>query len=125
MRPHPARRRRPPGRRADPRARPMNLARRATWEDRHRDAAPGDAELSVAEMLPAICALHPRGLALDLAAGPGRNAIAIARAGLRVVAIDFSPPATRTRAAIARRDRLPIYPIVADLEAPIPLRPAS
>ncbi|MBF6558685.1 MAG: class I SAM-dependent methyltransferase [Candidatus Binataceae bacterium] len=103
----------------------MNLAQRATWEDRHRDAVPGDPELSVTEMLPAICALHPHGLALDLAAGTGRNAIAVARAGLRVVAIDFSITATRTLAALARRERLPIYPIVADLAAPIPLRPAS
>ena len=62
----------------------MNLAQRAIWEDRHRGAAPRDAELSVTEMLPAIRALHPHALVLDLAGGAGRPALALARAGLGV-----------------------------------------
>jgi tellurite methyltransferase len=103
----------------------MNHERRATWEERHRDARPGDAELSVTEMLPEIRTMHPSGLVLDVAAGTGRNALAVARADMRVVAIDFSAPGIRTLAAIARHERLPIDAVVADLEAGLPMRASS
>jgi tellurite methyltransferase len=99
----------------------MNLERRATWEERHRDAPPGDPEPSVAEMLP----LLPRGIALDVAAGTGRNSIALARAGFRVVATDFSLGGLRTLAEIAGRDRLSISPVVADLEQTFPFQPST
>ena len=72
--------------------------RRTIWEERHRGAlAPGDAEPSVVEMLP----LLTRGPVLDIAAGTGRNAIALARAGIRVVAADFSAPGLTLLAGIA------------------------
>jgi SAM-dependent methyltransferase len=99
----------------------MNRERRAKWEERHRDTTPGDPEPSVTEMLP----LLPRGTALDIAAGTGRNAIALARAARRVVAADFSRTGMRTLAEIARRDTLTIAPVVADLEESFPFRSNS
>ena len=99
----------------------MNLERRTTWEERHRGAAPGDPEPSVVEMLP----LLPHGIALDVAAGTGRNSIALARSGFRVVAADFSLAGLRALAEIARRDHLMISPVVADLEQTFPFHPNS
>jgi SAM-dependent methyltransferase len=96
----------------------MNHERQATWEDRHREATPGDPEPSVIEMLP----LLPPGIVLDIAAGTGRNSIALARAGWRVVAVDFSTVGLRRLAEIARRDQLTISAVVADLEETFPFR---
>jgi tellurite methyltransferase len=99
----------------------MNLDRRGKWEERHRGTTPGDPEPSVVELLP----LLPQGTALDIAAGTGRNAIALAHAGLRVIVADFSMPGMRTIADLARREKLPISPVLADLEETFPFRPAS
>jgi tellurite methyltransferase len=99
----------------------MNLERRDKWEERHREAKPGDAEPSVMEVL----SLLPRGTALDVAAGTGRNAIALARAGCRVVAADFSLVGMNMLGAIARRENLTISPVVADLEDSFPFHPNS
>ena len=99
----------------------MNFDRRATWEERHRGAMPGDPEPSVVEMLP----LLPHGTALDIAAGTGRNSMAIARAGLRVIAADFSFTGMRTLADIGRRENLAISPVVVDLEQTFPFHPNS
>jgi len=82
---------------------------------------PGDPEPSAIEMLP----LLPRGTALDIAAGTGRNAIALARGGWRVVAADFSRTGMRTLAEIARHENLAILPAVVDLEDSFPFRPNS
>ena len=82
------------------------------WNDRHRDQPIGAPEPFLAEMLSRI----PRGIALDVAAGRGRNALAMARAGIRVVAVDFSIEAMRALAAIARAERLPVWPVVANLD---------
>jgi len=97
----------------------MKHERRARWEERHRDSAPGDPEPSVIEMMP----LLPQGIALDIAAGTGRNAIALARAGCRVVAADFSRPGLLALAGIARREKLAIATVLADLEESFPFRP--
>jgi tellurite methyltransferase len=97
----------------------MNRERQATWDERHRGATPGDPEPSVVEMLPIL----PPGIALDIAAGTGRNSIALARAGWRVVAADFSSVGLRGLAEIAHRDHLAISMVVADLEETFPFRP--
>ena len=89
----------------------MSEPRRAEWDERHRGKPPGEAEPFVTAMLPRM----PRGVALDIAAGRGRNAIPLARAGMRVVAIDYSEEAMRLLAAAARTERLPIWPVVANL----------
>jgi tellurite methyltransferase len=64
------------------------------------------------EMLPRI----PRGLALDIASGPGRHALAMARASIRVVAIDKGIDVMRELMNVARSKHLPISPIVGDLD---------
>jgi tellurite methyltransferase len=97
----------------------MNRERRAAWEERHRGATPGEAEPSVIEMIP----LLPPGIALDIAAGTGRNSIALARAGWRVVAVDFSAVGLQKLAELARRDHLVISIVVADLEETFSFRP--
>jgi tellurite methyltransferase len=99
----------------------MNHARRSKWEERHREATPGDPEPSVIELLP----LLPQGTALDIAAGTGRNAIALARAGRHVVAVDFTRPGMRALADLARNEKLSISPVLADLEESFPFRPNS
>jgi 2-polyprenyl-3-methyl-5-hydroxy-6-metoxy-1,4-benzoquinol methylase len=99
----------------------MNNFQRAKWEERHRGAIPGEPEPSVAEMI----SLLPRGLALDLAAGDGRNSLALARAGIHTVAADFSETAMRSLATLARRESLPVTPVTADLEETFPFRADS
>jgi tellurite methyltransferase len=99
----------------------MNHERRAKWEERHGEGMPGDPEPSVAEMMH----LLPRAKALDIAAGTGRNSIALARAGFRVIAADFSRPGLRTIAEIARRENLAITPMLVDLEEGFPFRSNS
>ncbi|HKN13627.1 MAG TPA: class I SAM-dependent methyltransferase [Candidatus Binatus sp.] len=91
----------------------MSEPRRAEWDERHRDKPAGEAEPFLTAMLARI----PRGDALDVAAGRGRNALALARAGMRVVAVDFSSEAMRLLAATARAARVAIWPVVANLDS--------
>lgn len=58
----------------------------------------------------------PRGRALDVAAGLGRNALFLAGAGYRVDAVDISPTALREASRRARRAGLRIRWIEADLD---------
>ena len=94
------------------------LDKRRDWEERQRaGAGPRAPEPSVVEMLD----LLPRGLALDVAAGTGRHSLLLARAGFNVVAIDYAEPALQTLQSIARAERLPVWPLAADLSAfPLP-----
>jgi tellurite methyltransferase len=89
-------------------------AERIKWEEAHRGkAAGGDPEPFLIEMLP----LLPRGgLILDVAAGRGRNASALARAGMRVIAADFSNTGMRTISDFADAQHLPIWPLIADFD---------
>jgi SAM-dependent methyltransferase len=96
----------------------QRVASRASWDDRHAAAsAPGAAEPSVIEMIP----LMPRGWALDIAAGTGRNSLALARAGISVAAVDFSPVAMRALRETASASRLPIVPVVLPVISPVTL----
>jgi tellurite methyltransferase len=91
----------------------VSSAERARWNESHRGKSAGEAEPFVVEMLP----LLPRsGVALDVAAGRGRNSIALARAGMRVVAADFSEIAIHSLAELARSAHLSIWPVVADFD---------
>ena len=86
--------------------------KRSDWESRHRtSAAPSAPEPWVVEMLE----LLPRGFALDVAAGTGRHSLLLARAGFKVVAIDYAEAALNTLQSIARAERLPVFPLAADL----------
>ena len=92
----------------------MNQPRAADWDQRHRGKPAGEAEPFLAAMLARL----PRGgVALDIAAGRGRNALALARAGMAVVAVDFSSEAMRRLAAAARTAHLAIWPVVANLDS--------
>src|ERR1035437_7823159 len=94
------------------RARAMSETRRADWGESHRGQPPGEA----APFLAAVLKRIPHGVALDVAAGRGRNALALARAGMQVVAVDLSAEAMRSLAATARTARLAIWPVVANLD---------
>ena len=91
----------------------MSEAPQAGWDDRHRGKTAGETEPFLAAMLSRI----PRGLVLDIAAGRGRNALALARAGMKVVAVDFSSEAMQFLAAVARAERLAVWPVVANLDS--------
>jgi SAM-dependent methyltransferase len=91
----------------------VTSAERAKWDEKHRAKSAGEPEPFVVEMLP----LLPRGgLALDVAAGRGRNALALAHAGMRVVAADFSEVGMRAVADLARANHLAIFPLLADFD---------
>src|ERR1700735_4449505 len=75
--------------------------------------AAGNAEPFLAEMLARI----PRGVVLDVAAGRGRSALALARAGNAFVAVDYSAEAMSLLASYAQAERLAIWPVVANLDS--------
>jgi SAM-dependent methyltransferase len=99
----------------------MSLERRQLWEERHRAGTAGSPEPSLIEVLPML----PRGLALDLASGLGRHAIALAEAGHRVIGADYSSTAAAKLRSAALERRLPIFPVVTDVEAGWPFRSGS
>jgi tellurite methyltransferase len=91
----------------------VSVAGRSKWNDAHRGKTAGEPEPFLVEMLP----LLPRdGLVLDVAAGRGRNALPLARAGMRVVAADFSEVAMPILADLARTHHLPIFPLLTDFD---------
>jgi SAM-dependent methyltransferase len=60
--------------------------------------------------------LLPKGRALDLAAGEGRNAVFLAQYGFEVDAVDISPVGLRKAEALAAERGVAINTIVANLE---------
>ena len=84
----------------------MTEPQRAESHKRHHHHG---AEPFLVEILPRI----PPGLALDIAAGRGRNAFALASAGHKVVAVDFSAEAMRNLATTPGT----IWPVVANLDS--------
>lgn len=91
----------------------MSSAERAKWDETHRGKSAGEPEPFVVEMIPLLAR---GGLVLDVAAGRGRNALALARAGMRVVAADFSEVAMHSLAELARAEHLSMWPVVADFD---------
>ena len=86
---------------------------RRRWEARYAEARPDTGTPS------AFLARHAHlihGRVLDVAAGTGRNALFLARRGAVVDAFDISLNGLRTLQAAARRERLPVRPVQADLE---------
>ncbi len=95
----------------------MSASSRDVWEERHRQHRIGAPEPFALEVLD----LLPRGTALDVAAGSGRHSMMLARAGFTVHAIDFSLAAMAGLRAAAAPERLPVHPLVADLQTyPLP-----
>ena len=95
---------------------------RIEWEARYQGGdRPHDGSPSgiLRRWLPHL----PRGRALDVATGLGRNALYLARAGYRVDAIDISATGLQRAAGRARRRGLRIRWIEADLDRyPLPER---
>lgn len=93
----------------------MSIAERDKWDARYRDGAYEDRThptALLAEWLPRL----PRGRALDVACGAGRNALFLAAQGFRVSAVDISAVALeRGRRAAAERG-LEIEWLCADLD---------
>lgn len=91
-------------------------AERIRWDARYRAGhRPHDGPPSslLRRWLPRL----PRGRALDVATGLGRNALFLARAGYQVDAVDISPTGLREAVRRARRARLRrIRWIAADLD---------
>ncbi len=91
----------------------MSTQERIEWDRKHAGKEVGAPEPFFLAMLPL---LRP-GLALDVAAGRGRHALAMARAGFRVVAADFSRVGLATlRGAAADAGISTIWPVVADFD---------
>lgn len=93
---------------------------RARWEERYRAKAERPLDLPsrfLRRHLPQL----PRGLALDVACGDGRNALFLARRGFTVEAIDIAMAGLRRAQAAIRREHLPVRLIQADLVS-FPLR---
>jgi SAM-dependent methyltransferase len=98
---------------------------RERWDRRYRDAlAAGSAELPPAPVLVehhALVDAQPRGPALDVACGLGRNALHLARIGFSVDAVDVSAVAVEHVAGIAAAGGLPLRAHRCDLSvAPLP-----
>jgi tellurite methyltransferase len=91
----------------------MSASSRADWDHRHRGQPIGEPEPFLAEVLARL----PRGVALDVAAGRGRHAIAMATAGIQVVAVDLSYEAMRSLSIAASGKRLSVWPVVANLDS--------
>lgn len=97
---------------------------RERWEARYRAAGPQPEGIPSPFLMEALPLMRAPSLALDLAMGEGRHALALARAGWRVVGLDVSQVAAERVAVRARSERLPLSPLVADA-LQFPLRPAS
>jgi len=93
------------------------------WDERY--AAPGYAYGTDPNQFLAECAdrLSAGGLALSLAEGEGRNAVFLAGAGWRVIAVDRSRVGLRKARALAAERHVTVAACVADLAA-FPLPPA-
>lgn len=80
----------------------------------------------ISRHLDALRSAARRGPVVDLACGRGRNALAIARAGIPVVGIDRNATFLSALTEAAREEDLPVTPVRADLEAsPLPLAPGG
>ncbi len=90
-------------------------AEREKWEAKYKGGEyshDGPPSSLLRRWLPVL----PRGRALDVAAGLGRNALFLARAGYQVDAIDISPTCLQEAARRARRAGLRVRWIAADLD---------
>ena len=93
------------------------------WEDRYRQAGYWCGPEPV-EFLREHLADLPRGAALDLAMGEGRNALFLARNGFAVTGVEKSPTAIGKAQARAREEGFTLTTVEADLEkSPLPAGP--
>ena len=94
----------------------MKSRRQPNWEERY--AQPGCCcGREPVDFLREHLDELPRGAALDLAMGEGRNALFLAQHGFSVTGIDSSPTGVAKAEARAREQGLRLKTIVADLES--------
>ena len=84
-----------------------------TWDERYQQD--GDLIKEPAAFLVEQLDRLPRGRALDLASGSGRNAVFLAAHGYPTDAVDSSAVAIEKLSSYAQRESLPIVSIIADL----------
>ena len=92
------------------------MSDRDRWDDRYRKGDWVDSDEPSPIVVDARPWLEPPGLALDVACGAGRNALYLAQRGFSVVAIDISWEGLTRLNQRARAERLPVFPVHADLE---------
>ncbi|HEY7671589.1 MAG TPA: methyltransferase domain-containing protein [Gammaproteobacteria bacterium] len=93
----------------------MSVADRSKWDERYRAGAYAEREhpsALLAEWEPRL----PRGRALDVACGAGRNSLFLAATGRRVDAVDISAVALDRAREAANARRLQVRWIEADLD---------
>lgn len=98
----------------------MSRNERTRWDERYASGSylPRTAPTP---LLVAWLDRLPRGRALDVATGAGRNAMALAEAGFAVDAVDISAVALERAAAEAKRRDLTVRFVTADLDTdPLP-----
>ncbi|HLJ24011.1 MAG TPA: methyltransferase domain-containing protein [Candidatus Acidoferrales bacterium] len=89
------------------------------WDKRYRlrEHAASDFEAGPTPLLMETAARLPPGQALDLASGPGRNAMWLAEHGWSVTAVDGAPAAIETlQLRASERGQQKITGVIADLE---------
>jgi SAM-dependent methyltransferase len=87
----------------------------SNWEQHYAHAA--EIDFTPAPLLIEAAEMLPPGRALDLASGPGRNALYLAGLSWSVVAVDSSAAAIRILQERTAASRLSVETHVADLEA--------
>jgi SAM-dependent methyltransferase len=92
----------------------MSETERSRWDGRYRDGAYAQRAHPTAFLAASLHEL-PRGRALDVACGAGRNAICLAAAGFAVDAVDISAAGLERAALNAQKLKLDINWIEADL----------
>ncbi len=93
---------------------------RERWNRRYRESGPGSGAFPTApaEWLTSheeLLSAQPKGRALDVACGNGRNAVYLARLGFEVDALDISEVAIEWLGEKVRREDLPVHKRWSDL----------
>ena len=101
----------------------MSMKNRTDWNARWREKI--EHPFAPDPWLLKILPLLPRGRALDLASGRGRNALFLAEQGFTVLAVDVSEEALAQLGREAARRNLPVEVRRLDLEAEPQLPPAA
>jgi len=97
----------------------LSLADLEKWDARYREGAYASRRHPT-PLLERFVDELPRGAALDVACGAGRNALFLARAGFEVDAVDISTAGLERLRTDAEADDLAIRALEADLEEGIP-----
>src|SRR5258706_2846886 len=95
----------------------MSDTDRIRWDEQHKQTQGSDQPSAfLREVIESSAWQLPRGRALDLACGQGRNSLYLAERGYSVVAVDISAVALQTGREKAEAKQLPIDWLQEDLE---------